>query len=292
MTCYNRRDLTLRCLAAILQQHGLESVKVDVFLVDDRCSDGTGDAVRAAFPQVRVLEGTGTLFWNRGMHLAFSEAVKGGYDFYLWLNDDTTLDHDALRRLLDTYHLVTRDGNRVKIVAGGTRDPDSGQFTYGGVVRLNRYLWQSFRRIAPANRPVRCEATNGNCVLIPREVVSRIGVLDPIFQHRWGDHDYCFRTCNGGGEVWLTEGYVGSCTWNSIAGTWRDPALPVLRRFRQLWAPSGLQPKDYLVYVRRHRGLLWPWFWVSPFIKILVTSFLHRMRLNGTGTSDGQERAK
>lgn len=290
IACYNRKELTLRCLAAISQQRGLESVEVDVFLVDDGSSDGTGDAVRAAYSQVRVLQGTGDLFWNRGMQFAFTEAVKGDYDYYLWLNDDTALDQDALRRLLDTYAEVAKDGNRAKIVAGGTRDPDTGQFTYGGVVRINRVLWKSFRRIAPTDKPVRCEATNGNCVLIPREVVRRVGVLDPIFQHRWGDHDYCFRACNAGCEVWLTAGYVGSCRWNLTDGTWRDPAVPLVKRYRLLWAPSGLQPKDYLVYVRRHRGLLWPYFWISPFIKILVTSLRYRMRVRRASPAIGAKR--
>ncbi|MBU2135728.1 MAG: glycosyltransferase [Alphaproteobacteria bacterium] len=49
MACYNRRDTTLRCLRSLFAQ--LEpTVSLDVYLLDDASSDGTGAAVRAEFP--------------------------------------------------------------------------------------------------------------------------------------------------------------------------------------------------------------------------------------------------
>jgi len=76
MTCHNRRETTLSCLKAVFKQVLPESVTFNVFLVDDGSTDGTGDAVRSYYPSVAVLEGDGSLFWNRGMRKAFAEAME------------------------------------------------------------------------------------------------------------------------------------------------------------------------------------------------------------------------
>ena len=94
MTCHNRKKKTLRCLTAL--QEGWEKTgerpSVSVFLTDDGCTDGTSDAIRAQsfhFP-VHILPGSGDLFWNGGMINSWKAALaEGGFDGYLWLNDDT-----------------------------------------------------------------------------------------------------------------------------------------------------------------------------------------------------------
>jgi GT2 family glycosyltransferase len=70
--------------------------------VDDGSTDDTATAVSQRFPQVKILQGTGSLFWNGGMRIAFAQALQHDYDYYLWLNDDTVLYPNALETLLTT----------------------------------------------------------------------------------------------------------------------------------------------------------------------------------------------
>src|SRR5688500_4668302 len=100
MTCHNRKALTLACLE-MLRRQPLFAAE-NLFLVDDGSSDGTGDAVRQAFPTANVVQGDGSLFWNGGMRLAWDRAKAAGrdFDFYLWLNDDVKLSPDALDMLV------------------------------------------------------------------------------------------------------------------------------------------------------------------------------------------------
>jgi hypothetical protein len=37
-----------------------------------------------------VLGGDGSLFWNGGMRLAYADAMRSDFDYYLWLNGDTS----------------------------------------------------------------------------------------------------------------------------------------------------------------------------------------------------------
>src|SRR5580658_7643570 len=91
MTSFNRREVTLKSLDSLFRQQKAEGIRFAVFLVDDGSTDGTGGAVKSLFPQVKVLQGNGALFWNGGMRVAFAAAVQESFDAYLFLNDDTTL---------------------------------------------------------------------------------------------------------------------------------------------------------------------------------------------------------
>jgi GT2 family glycosyltransferase len=68
---------------------------------------------------------------------AFSEAMKDDLDYYLWLNDDTIIYPETVSVLLDTSHKLSEKGETKAIVGGSTCDPETGQTTYGGVVRNN-----------------------------------------------------------------------------------------------------------------------------------------------------------
>jgi len=273
MACHNRRDKTLACLEALVRQTLADRIRIQVYLMDDASTDGTSEAVRNAFPDVHILEGNGNLFWNRGMHAAFSAAIEAGFDFYLWLNDDSHLYENALEVLLDTYRELAAQGHECAIIGSAMQAPVTGQFTYGGVKRY-KYRWGRVKleRIAPGDRPIQCDASNGNCVLVPAKVVEKVGNLDPVFLHRWGDHDYCFRALKQGCSVWLAPGYLGTCKENPPEGSWEDPSLPVMERMRRLNSPHGLQFSDYSIYMSRHRGPWWPVHLMLRYAKIIVQS--------------------
>ena len=91
MTCYNRVGTTLRCLERLkVAAARIADAQFDVWLVDDASPDQTGEKVKAAYPEVNVIQSPGNLFWCKGMRLAWDKAVASGikYDFYLlptWL---------------------------------------------------------------------------------------------------------------------------------------------------------------------------------------------------------------
>jgi GT2 family glycosyltransferase len=279
MACHNRREKTLSCLRALDQQRLNDSILVEVYLLDDGSTDGTSEAVRKEFPDINILSGDGNLYWNRGMRKSFSAAIQKGFDYYLWLNDDCILYKNSLDVLLNTYVLVKSRSGECAIIGSAMHDPDSHQFTYGGV-RRHRGNWGriTLERIAPTTEAIQCDATNGNCVLIPASVVKKVGNLDKKFKHRWGDHDYCFRALQQGCSVWLAPGYLGTCEENPIDGTWEDASLPLVDRMRKLNSPHGYQLLDYSIYMRRHRGAWWIGHLVWPYIKIISQTVSRKLQ--------------
>ena len=276
MACHNRRESTLSCLKALKKQRNISDLSVEVYLLDDGSTDGTSEAVRIECPDAHIIRGDGNLFWNRGMHKSFAAAIHTGHDYYLWLNDDSTLNENALEVLLATSDRLKTRGYDCAIIGGAMQDPVTGEFTYGGVKRYkHRWGRMTIERIAPDNEAIQCDASNGNCVLIPATVVNKVANLDPIYKHRWGDHDYCFRALDHECSVWLAPGYMGTCKNNPIEGTWEDVNLPMRERFRELNSPRGFQFRDYAIYMSRHRGSLWPAHLIWPYIKIVFQAIKH-----------------
>lgn len=271
MTCHNRREITLRCLKALYTQEDLDGVRLEVFLVDDGSTDKTTEAVSKEFPSVKIFHGDGNLFWNRGMHLAFSKALSGDYDYYLWLNDDSILYPRALAILISTHKELAGKGYSNSIIGSAMQDAATLEHTYGGI-RKHHSWWGRVTqtKVKPDSHPVGCDASNGNCVLIPREVVEKIGIIDAAFHHRWGDHDYCFRARKSGCTVWLAPGYLGTCSRNPLEGTWEDTRLSFKERIKKIQSYKAMYPGDYLIYLRRHRGPFWLMHFVWPYIKVTL----------------------
>ena len=137
LTCYNRREKTLNCLKSLFNCQLPENHTLVVYLVDDDSSDGTSKAVRNDFPKVNVISGNGNLFWNKGMRLAWETASQtNDYDFYLWLNDDTILDNNAIFQLLETYYELINNHNKPALLCGACRTSDNiSDFSYGTRLR-------------------------------------------------------------------------------------------------------------------------------------------------------------
>jgi GT2 family glycosyltransferase len=253
MACFNRRETTLRCLRSLLQQASAE-VRIAVHLTDDASPDGTGRAVREAFPQVTVLEGDGERFWGGGMHIAMQSAMKTEFDFMLWLNDDVTLKPNAIERLLSAYR-ETSTLIHLPVIVGATENPDTGAMSYGGFKRRNRWQPSQLDRIEPDSTEVRhCDTLNGNCVLVPAEVVERVGLIDPIFVHQLGDIDYGYRVASAGGTVLLAPGFIGACAPNIGPPAWRARPMGLRAKLKILASPRGLPAKPWLTFMWRHGG--------------------------------------
>lgn len=245
MACFNRRETTVRCLTALHRAAASIGSDVHVYLLNDGSTDGTADAVRASELEVTVLQGDGGFFWAKSMAAAETAAVTDSAeaDVLLWLNDDVTLDEDALRRLLAT-HRERPDA----IVVGAVRDPDSGDTTYTG---LDRSGWHplSFTPVSPSPTDlVAADTFNGNVVLIPVSAQRSIGPIDGAFSHALADIDYGLRAGQSGVDIFVAPGTVGTCARNPAL-----PRLPLLQdweRFRG--AKGGSNKASTTRFLTRH----------------------------------------
>lgn len=244
MTCHNRKNSTIKCLNSLYKANLGEEYSLKVYLVDDGSSDGTSSAVKKNFPEVFIIKGNGKLYWNRGMHLAWSVAVENEKsDFYLWLNDDVIIRKNGLEILLND---VKKNPN--SIICGAMKSSSTNLLTYGGR--------NDDGTIVPPSKlnPI-CKYINGNMVLIHKKIFTKVGILDPVFPHAIGDWEYGLRTIKNGFSCSVSSDFTGFCEPNNTLVTWCNPEASLKERFKSLYSPlGGSHPYYFFIYENKHIG--------------------------------------
>ena len=244
MTCYNRVETTLECLRRLFAQKLPDGCSFDVWLVDDASPDKTGEKVKTAYPQVNVIQGTGKLFWCKGMRLAWEKAAEANdYDGYLWLNDDTFLFDDALATFAaDAAALPDA------LIVGAIEDVSGDSICYG--IRCPGGYFK------PSGHPMPVSGgMNGNAVLVPRSVFKKLGYLDSSYTHGFGDYDYADTARRSGIATAVSSRSVGKCLFNP-GQVGRTRKLGLAGRWKLLLSPKGFPLADTWHYRRKFHGRL------------------------------------
>lgn len=271
MTCHNRKDKTLLCLEAICRSTIPRALSISIFLVDDGCLDGTPESVNDLYPNVILIKGTGQLYWNGGMRLAWENALQSDltFDFFLWLNDDSMIYDDSISRLVQEFESIQKKGITAGAIIGTMIDPVSKQPSYGGRLRASKInpLGKG-NLIRPSAETLECDFINGNFVLIPSSSVNRIGILSDVFTHGMGDFDYGLRLKSAGLTCWVAPGVYGECSPNTLDGGCKDGKLSVSERVFRMNLINQLPPaEEWKYFVRHHGGLIWPFLWLKVHLR-------------------------
>lgn len=240
LTCFNRKDKTQKCLESLFKI----LPDCDVYITDDGSTDGTSDMLHQCFPKVKVISGTGNLFWSRGMYTAWKEAVKGEYDYYLWLNDDIELYPYFFEELLECNR--QKGGNCV--ITGLIEDFEKTTILYGGS--------DEKKTLIQANgSPQKVTHMNGNVVLVPKSVVDKIGIMDPKLHHDLGDVDYGLTAIENGINVYTTRKPVAAGYSNDFCRV-RKWGVSLRERFYRLNMPLGSPLRINYYFRKKHYGFM------------------------------------
>ncbi len=218
------RDVLRACLRS-LRENPLTLGEMRVHVVDNASADGTPAMVRAEFPEV-VLH---ALSWNAGFCVANNVVLREAQAaFVLVLNPDTevyagVLDHmiGVMRARPDvgmaSCRLVQRDGTLDHAAKRSFPTPLGALAHFTGVGRRPG----APRRLAQYRAPElgehdagEVDAVNGAFMLVRREALRDVGLLDEGYWLYMDDLDWCFRFHRRGWKVW----YEGSVTILHLKG--------------------------------------------------------------------------
>jgi GT2 family glycosyltransferase len=187
---HNRREFTVGCLERLRANGDLADCSVIV--VDDGSTDGTGEAIARAFPDVVVVPGDGSLFWTRAMRLAMREAEARGAGPLFWLNDDCHPQPGALRNLREFL-----EKNPDALVGPRCVDKATGRAVPTG--------FTGRRTFSPApGEELSVQGLSGFCVGLGANASRRLGPPDAEnFPHYYGDTAYTIRASRAGTRVVL-----------------------------------------------------------------------------------------
>jgi hypothetical protein len=95
MTYHNCREETRRCLEALLGED-LANAELRVCVTDEGSTDGTIAVISAIDTPIRVLSGSGELYWAAGMAMAERAPMCDDPDLLFWLNDDNEIESSSV----------------------------------------------------------------------------------------------------------------------------------------------------------------------------------------------------
>ncbi|WP_158602630.1 glycosyltransferase family 2 protein [Proteiniphilum sp. X52] len=277
LTCHNRKIKTIDCLSSFFKATIPTEYELDMFLTDDGSSDGTGEAVKSLFPQVKVLKGDGNLFWAGGMRLAWKTAMdEKSYDAYLLINDDVVLCPDFFVHLLETEAYSLAHTGKRGIYSGATTD-DEGRVSYGGSVIKKNHFIMTAQKLEPASQPQRCEFTNANVLWISADVVDEIGIFSEKYTHAIADFDYSLQAVKKQIPVWLAPHVCGVCNYDH-GKKWKDSAVPLKERIAWMKSPKGLAYNEYMYYIRKHFPMYLPYSFFLMWMKVFFPFIWERFK--------------
>ena len=254
ITCHNRKKKTLKCLKFLKNQKNVEHVDFKVYLTDDNSQDGTKEEVLKKYSNVEILNGNGNLFWGGGTNLCFKEAVKKGFDYYIWLNDDTYLFQNAISDLLKAKEILKID----TFIAVGSTKNKKNKLTYGGQKNYGLKTAPFKNKIIqPTNCFQLIDRFNGNIVLISKKAQKKIGFIDKNLIHVTGDIEYGLRASKLGIPILLCPKFQGMCEDDIKKNLLKD------------YFKGKKLIQSYFFFTKKYGGF----FWILHFLSALLSSF-------------------
>jgi GT2 family glycosyltransferase len=216
---HNQEKLTRACVGSILKQ---TDVPFELVLVDNGSTDGTPSYFRdlkKRRPNVRVVTNRANLGYAAGMNAGI-RASQGAY--VCLLNNDTVVTEGWLGRLVAVAESDPSIGCVGPLTNSASGLQDAGDEHYTSAAGLQ--LWARYvarihagrvEEVAPPQRLV------GFCLLIKREVIAKVGLLDERFgRGNFEDDDYALRVRLAGywqvvaRDVWID--HRGSATFRAL----------------------------------------------------------------------------
>ncbi len=212
---WNTRELLARCLASVLAQaSALDRAitearpSLQIVVVDNASNDGSARLVRARFPQVQLVANTDNVGFARANNQAIS-LCTGRY--ILLLNPDTEVQPGALEALVTFMDRHPRAG------AAGARLLDEDGSLYPSCTpapTLLREFWRLFHLDAvwpvasyqmrrwELTVPREVDVVQGACLILRREALDQVGLLDEDYFIYSEEVDLCHRLRRQGWQLW------------------------------------------------------------------------------------------
>lgn len=196
---WNGLDYTHACCASLARQT-YDALKVVV--VDNGSTAHTMEALKTSVHGAEVVTLATNYGFAGGVNAGLQAADWEQFDYVWLLNNDTVCDPDALERLVAK---AESDLQAAAAVGCAMRESLAGQ-EYLRTVPAGQRLRPPCYIPANVRQTDAIDYLCGACLLIRREALKEVGLLDDGFFFFFEDADWCFRARQEGWQLAVAEG--------------------------------------------------------------------------------------
>lgn len=207
---YNTEKLLKDCLQSVYA--GANGTPMSIWVVDNNSHDNSVPMVKSHFPKVQVVENAANVGFSKANNLVISQSRS---DYILLLNPDTLIIEDAIERMVKFMEahpkvgiagckVLNRDGTLQLACRRSIPTPRVAFFRLAGLSRLfpkSRVMAEYNMTYTDPERTHEVDAVSGAFLMIRKQVVEEIGLLDERFFMYGEELDWCLRAKRAGWTV-------------------------------------------------------------------------------------------
>lgn len=204
---YNVKHFLEQCLHSVYK--AAAGIETEIFVVDNNSVDGSAQLIREKFPNLHFIENKENLGFSKANNQAIRMA-KGKY--ILLLNPDTVLEEDTLKKVTDFMDshpdagglgvkMIDGKGNFLPESKRGLPTPQVAFYKMFGISKLfpkSKTFGKYHLSYLSENEIHEVDVLAGAFMLLRKETLDKIGLLDETFFMYGEDIDLSYRITLGG----------------------------------------------------------------------------------------------
>lgn len=232
---FNGKKNTLECLES-LRKIKRDNFRLTTVVVDNASSDGSVERIKHyvldnKYDEIKIIENNKNLGFSGGHNVAIKYAFENGADYVLILNNDAYVSSNFLTELL----MAAEKDKSIGILSPKIYFAPGFEFHKNRYLRneIGKVLWYAGGKMDWANvignnkgvdevdrgqyaKAEETEIATGCCMLLTKEVISRVGMFDEKYYLYYEDADLSMRAKRKGFSVFYVP---KSIVWHKNAGS-------------------------------------------------------------------------
>lgn len=274
LVVWNGVEDTLECLRSLREDRYANK---QILIVDNASSDGSAERIRAEGFDVCILRSERNLGFTGGNNLGLFHAQSLGVKYAFLLNNDTTLEPDAISRLVGAAEQIGDVGVLAPVMhyydrpgevwfAGASLSLTRAEALHASPASL---LDTALGDLKNSNAKIKehsdaevyaCPWVSGCAMLVRMSAFGQVGGFDERFYLTWEDVDWCVRMRRQGWQVLVAPKariyHKGGRSGARLEGVYRYYAVRNSLLLSEKHAGIAYIPALFWVCMRHLRGAL------------------------------------
>lgn len=195
---YNGEKYNEECICSILKS---TYDNYEIIIVDNASTDNSVKLLREKFDEnIKIIISNENLGFSGANNIGIKYALNNGFDYVMLLNNDTIIEKDMINIMINAS-----EGNKAVSPKIYYYDNKSLIWSAGGDINWKKGLPIQYginsKDNYENNKKKNIQFATGCCILMPIEIIRKIGMMSEDYFLYYEDTDYCVRIIEEGFEI-------------------------------------------------------------------------------------------